>query len=386
MGERATAVARAEVREALRPLYEGRERLWAQMARGEFAEPLWSALVRAGAFATPANAPGGLARASVALEALGEAGFLVLFPALTIAGAACVAQHGAPALREAVLPAVAAGECRVCFGVTEARAGFNVLEVDAVARAEGDGYALSGEKCYVSGFDAAREMLFLARTRSLDDVARAGLPRAAGLSLFLVPTRAEGVRGEALPIRGEGMVRPHLVTLRDVRVPRERLIGAPDQGFAALASGFNLERALMASVMLGAARHCLETAVAYARDRKVFGDRAVGSYQAIQHPLADARIRLEPLSLLIDRACEAVEGGAPAREVEFLANAAKYLAYEAGSKAVDAALQALGGRGFDERHGVVQMLEAMRLLKLSPISNELILNRVGEQVLGLPRS
>jgi acyl-CoA dehydrogenase len=379
--------AREGLREAMRPLYDERERLWAQMARGEFVEPLWGALTRAGTFAAAqAGASRGLPRAAAALEALGEAGFLVLFPAITIAGAACVEKHGAPALRETMLPAVATGSCRICFGVTEARAGFNLLEVESTARADGDAYVLSGEKCFVSGFDVAHEMLFLARTRSLDEVVGAGLPRAAGLSLFLVPTGAAGARAEALPIRGENMVRPHLVTLREVRVPRERLIGEPDQGFAALAAGFNIERILMASVMLGAARHCLDAAVGRARNRKVFDGQPIGSYQAIQHPLADVRIRLASLELLVDKAVRAVIEGAPVREIEFLANAAKYLASEVGLKAVDCALQTFGGHGFDERQGIIQMWDAMRLLKISPISSELILNRVGSQILGLPRA
>ncbi|KYG06590.1 hypothetical protein BE21_03090 [Sorangium cellulosum] len=382
---------RPELREALRPVYEDRGRLWAQMSRGEFAEPIWTALACAGAFRAildeaPGEEPRGLAYAALAMRALGEAGFLALFPALTIAGSACILRHGSPALRAELLPEVAAGARRICFGVTESRAGFNVLETDTVARADGEEYLLSGEKSYVSGFDVAHEMLVIARTRPLEEVVRAGLPRTAGISLFLVPTGSDGLESELLPVRGECLVHPHRVAMHDVRVPRERLVGAPDQGFAALASGFNLERILIASAMLGAAHHCLAAAVERARGRKVFGDRPIGSYQAIQHPLADVRIRLEAVELLIDKAVRAFSEGAPVKETEFLANSAKYLASDVGLAAVDCAIQTLGGLGFDERHGIIQMWDAMRLLKLSPISNELILNRVGEQMLSLPRT
>jgi acyl-CoA dehydrogenase len=392
------AVARdARMREALRPLHEERGKLWAQMARGELATPIWSALARAGAFsailqeAPVAGSPqagslAGLAGAAAAMCALGEAGYLVLFPALTIAGSACIERYGAATLRREVLPEVAAGARRICFGVTEARAGFNVLEIDATARAEGDGYLLSGEKSYVSGFDVAHEMLFLARTRPLAEIREAGLPRTAGISLFLVPTRAAGIEAESLPVHGETMVRPHRVSLRDVGVSRERLVGEPGQGFTALAAGFNLERILLASVMLGAAHYCLARATEHAKSRQVFDDRPIGSYQAIQHPLAEVRIHLEALDLLVDKAVDAFSRGAPLREVEFLANASKYLASEVGLTAVDSAIQTLGGRGFDERSGIIQMWDAMRLLKLSPISNELILNRVAEQMLSLPRA
>jgi acyl-CoA dehydrogenase len=138
--------------------------------------------------------------------------------------------------------------------------------------------------------------------------------------------------------------------------------------------------------MLGAAHYCLARATEHAKSRQVFDDRPIGSYQAIQHPLAEVRIHLEALDLLVDKAVDAFSRGAPLREVEFLANASKYLASEVGLTAVDSAIQTLGGRGFDERSGIIQMWDAMRLLKLSPISNELILNRVAEQMLSLPRA
>ena len=165
-----------------------------------------------------------------------------------------------------------------------------------------------------------------------------------------------------------------------------QVIGAPGQGFAALAAGFNLERILLAAAVLGASQFCLATAVAHACERRVFNDLPIGAYQAIQHPLAAVRIRLEALELMIARAARAFGDGAPAKDVEFLANSCTDLAYEIGTRAVDSAMQTLGGAGFDERNGLVQMWECIRLLRLSPISNELILNRVGSQILGLPRT
>lgn len=381
----------AVVRTAFAPLHGQRQQIWQQMRGGGFPDALWTAVVDAGAFhavlgSHARDAPGGVIRAAAALCELGAAGFLAYFPALTLVGSFCLDRHGDPALRARVLGDVVSGRCRLCFAVTEARAGFNVLEVDSAARSDGDHYVLDGEKSYVSGFNFAHEMLVIARTRPLAEVTRAGLPRTTGISLFLVPTGADGVHGEILPVRGEGMVRPHRVVMRGVRVPRDRLVGAPDQGFAALAAGFNLERILMASSVLGASQFALATAVAHARERRVFDGVAIGGYQAIQHPLADARVRIEALELLVDKAARAFTAGAPIKDVEFLANAAKYLAHEVGTRAIDAAIETLGGLGFDERHGLVQMWECIRLLRLSPLSNELILNRIASQVLGLPRS
>src|SRR4051812_21681308 len=241
----------ASVREAFAALRADRQQVWQQVRAGTFPEALWDAMVRTGAFHAvltdhAADAPGGVARASAALRELGAAGFLAYFPALTLVGAFCLDRHGAPELRSAVLRDVIGGTCRLCFAVTESRAGFNVLETATMARADGDDYVLDGEKSYVSGWNFAHEMLVIARTRSLAEVADAGLPRTAGISLFLVPTRAAGVVGEMLPVRGEGIVRPHRVVMRGVRVARNRVVGAPGEGFAALAAGFNLERILMA--------------------------------------------------------------------------------------------------------------------------------------------
>jgi acyl-CoA dehydrogenase len=381
----------ARVRESFAALRADRQQVWQQVRAGTFPEALWDAVVRTGAFHAvltdhAAGAPGGVARASAALRELGAAGFLAYFPALTLVGSFCLDRHGTPELRSAVLRDVVAGNCRLCFAVTESRAGFNVLETATTARADGDDYVLDGEKSYVSGWNFAHEMLVIARTRSLAEVTDAGLPRTAGISLFLVPTGADGVVGEILPVRGEGIVRPHRVVMRGVRIARNRVVGAPNDGFAALAAGFNLERILMASSVLGASQFALATAVAHARERRVFQDQPIGAYQAIQHPLADVRVRIETLELLIDKAVRAFSGGAAIKDVEFLANAAKYLAHETGSKAIDSAIQTLGGLGFDERHGLVQMWECIRLLKLSPLSNELILSRIASQVLGLPRS
>jgi acyl-CoA dehydrogenase len=118
----------------------------------------------------------------------------------------------------------------------------------------------------------------------------------------------------------------------------------------------------------------------------VFGDTPIGQYQAIQHPLADVKIRQEAVRLMTYRTARAIDQGEDPSKLLVPANSTKYLASELGLKAVDAALEALGGKGFDQDTGIIQLWETMRLLKLSPISNSLILNDIAERVLNLPRS
>ena len=163
-------------------------------------------------------------------------------------------------------------------------------------------------------------------------------------------------------------------------------MGRENEGAAALFSSFNIERIIFVAFALGSIQYCLDVACEHARNRKVFNDTPIGKYQSIQHPLADVKIRAEAVRNMLFQAINAIDQGADALTVGSLVNSAKYLASEAGLKAVDAAMEALGGKGFNEDYGVIQLWELMRLLRLSPISNSLILNDVAERLLGLPRS
>jgi alkylation response protein AidB-like acyl-CoA dehydrogenase len=130
----------------------------------------------------------------------------------------------------------------------------------------------------------------------------------------------------------------------------------------------------------------LQRAVEYAKQRCVFGERPIGSYQAIQHPLADVKIRQEAVRLTVYKAAWAYDKNLPPQEVMFLANSSKYLAAELILMAVDRAIQTYGGAGFVEDNFLILLWDSARLLKTAPLSNEMILNLTAEHILGLPRS
>jgi alkylation response protein AidB-like acyl-CoA dehydrogenase len=130
----------------------------------------------------------------------------------------------------------------------------------------------------------------------------------------------------------------------------------------------------------------LRKAVAYAKERVVFGDKPIGSYQSIAHPLAEVRIMLEAVRMMTYKAAAAYDAGRPPAEVGSLANMAKFLGADMAIKAADVALEVHGGNGFSEEFGLIQLWNGARLLKTAPISREMILNFVAEQNLGLPRS
>src|SRR5262249_19480303 len=139
---------------------------------------------------------------------------------------------------------------------------------------------------------------------------------------------------------------------------------------------------VVASQAVGVGRYCLGRAAAYAREREVFG-APIGSHQAVQHPLADALVRLEGAWALVDAAARTHDGGGHAGVA---ANIAKVAACDAGLFAADRALQTFGGSGFTDETLMLQRFVYMRLLQTVPVTRELALNHIATAGLGLPRS
>ena len=168
----------------------------------------------------------------------------------------------------------------------------------------------------------------------------------------------------------------------DLFVPFEDRLGEEGDGFRLLLDGLNPERILLAGEALGIGRVALDRAVAYANERVVF-DRPIGQNQGLAFPLADARMRLRGAELAVRDASARYDAGLPCGEA---ANTAKYLAAEAGYLAADRALQTHGGMGYATEYDVERYWREARLMRIAPVSQEMVLNYVSEHVLGLPRS
>ncbi|RQV93357.1 acyl-CoA dehydrogenase [bacterium] len=354
-------------------------------------EDVWRALAELGfqGFVVPKAYGGsekGLLASVLVLEQLGEAGLHSFLPILSSMDTVCIVKKGAEPLKQSILPDIASGELKLCFAATEEVAGFNVFNIKMFTEKQGDNYLVNGTKVYVSGLDIADYMLLVARTLTMEECRKQGLPKTHGLSLFMVDTKSKGLAKQAMPSRGEGVLTQFRLSLRDVKIPAEHLLGEEHGGAAVMFQAFNPERILSAAVATGVARYCLKLACDYAKKRKVFGDTAIGAYQSIQHPLAEVAMRIDALKWTTYRAAWQFDAGEKASAVAESANAAKFLSAEVVQKAVDAAIDCFGGKGFDEDYGVVHLLEFARFLKTSPISNALILNQTAEKVLGLKRS
>jgi acyl-CoA dehydrogenase len=328
----------------------------------------------------------GLTALATAADAMASRGFGHPLFLLTGMDAMCIARSGSEALKRRFLPPIAAGTLKMAFAITEANAGTNAFRMTTRATRRGDAYVLDGEKTFITGIDQADYVLMVVRTRSREEVEKAGLPRTSCLSVFVVDRQTPGITMTPLPMRAIDGAAQWTVHFDGVEVPAENRVGDEHAGAAVMFNTLNPERILIAAGANGQTERLLEMAIGYANQRVVFGTRPIGAYQAVQHPLADLRIRLEAARGLTFKAAAAFDAGIDPMETGTYSNMAKYLATDLAIDAADRAIQTHGGSGFSEDVGVIGYWERTRLMRTAPISKEMILNFVGEHVLGLPKS
>jgi acyl-CoA dehydrogenase len=298
---------------------------------------------------------------------------------LSIFGMHPVVLHGSEDMRRRYLPRVAKGDLHVAFGVTEPDAGTDTPSIKTRALRQPDGsYRIRGRKVWTSKALEAERVLLLCRTTPLEDCAR----RTDGMTLFLAELRDPAVTITPIAKTGRNAVASCEVVYDDLRVDESDRVGEEGRGFRYLVDGLNAERILIASEALGVGRAALRRAVAYAKERIVFG-RPIGQNQAVAFPLAEIHARLRAAEMMIRRAAWLLDRRMPCGEE---ANLAKYLAAEAGFAAADHAVQVHGGFGYAEEYHVARYWREARLMKIAPITQELVLAYVSEHVLGLPRS
>ncbi|MEU9350612.1 acyl-CoA dehydrogenase family protein [Streptomyces griseoloalbus] len=297
---------------------------------------------------------------------------------LSIFGMHPVVVHGSEDLKRRTLPRVADGDLHVCFGVTEPGAGLDTTSITTYARRDGDHYVVSGRKVWISKAVESEKILLLTRTTRREEVAKP----TDGMTLFLTDLDRDHVDIRPIPKMGRNAVTSNELFIDELRVPVRDRVGEEGQGFRYLLDGLNPERMLIAAEALGIGRVALDRAVRYGREREVFG-RPIGMNQGIQFPLADSLAHLDAAELVLRKATWLYDRGRPCgRE----ANTAKYLCADAGFTAADRALQTHGGMGYSEEYPVARLFREARLMRIAPVSQEMVLNYLGSHTLGLPRS
>lgn len=297
---------------------------------------------------------------------------------LTIFGLNTIVKHGSEELRQQILPAAADGSLHVCFGVTEPNAGTDTTRISTFAERVDGGYIINGRKVWITKAGDSQKMVLIARTTKRAEVQRS----TDGMSLFLIDIDPEHVHLESIPKMGRNAVSSYEVFIDDYFVPDSARIGEEGKGFKYLLDGLNPERILLAHEALGIGRAALDRAVQYAKDRVVF-DRPIGQNQGIAFPLAEAATRLDAAELMARNAAWRYDQGLPCGKE---ANMAKWLCADAGFTTADQAIQTHGGMGYAREYHVERYFRESRILRLAPVSQEMVMNYVSNHVLGLPKS
>ncbi len=323
----------------------------------------------------------GITEAAVMMQAIAELGAAFSGASavhMNIFGLNPVVVFGTEEQKRRFLPPLIAGEEKACFAVTEPDAGLDTTRIKTRAVREGDRYIVHGQKIWTSTAQVAERVLLLARTTPLEQVKK----RTEGLTLFYTKLDRAHVEVREIEKMGRMAVDSNQVFFDALPVPIADRIGEEGQGFAAILHGMNPERILIAAEAVGVGRAALARAQRYAKERVVFG-RPIGQNQAIQHPLAKNWMALEAANLMLLKAAGLYDTGQPCG-IE--ANAAKYLAAEAGYEACETAVLTHGGMGYAKEFHVERLLREVMIARIAPVSRELILCNIAERALGMPKS
>jgi acyl-CoA dehydrogenase len=292
-----------------------------------------------------------------------------------------ILRHGSEAQKQEYLPKIASGELRLqAFGVTEPTVGSDTTSIQTTATRIDGGYAVHGQKIWTSRALYSDLMLLLARTTPADEVEK----RTEGLSTFIVDMK-QAVEAGTMTIRPIKTLMNHATTeifFDGVELPADALVGEEGKGFRYILDGMNAERVLIAAECIGDGRWFIDKAARYASERMVFG-RPIGQNQGVQFPIAKAWAAVEAADLMRYKAAWLFEQGLPCGAE---ANTAKLLASEASWAAANACLDTHGGFGFAEEYDVERKFRETRLYTVAPVSNNLVLAFIGQNVLDMPRS
>ncbi|MFL5321595.1 MAG: acyl-CoA dehydrogenase family protein [Myxococcaceae bacterium] len=249
-----------------------------------------------------------------------------------------------------LLPAVARGEALFAFGLTEPEAGSDVAALATVATKTGNGYALSGQKRFISNAGVASHYTVFARTGE----------GTKGISAFIVPANTPGLRVKA----GMQLLADHPIGelfFEGAVVPESARLGAEGTGMKLALSTLDIFRSTVGAAAIGMATRALDEAIRYARTRKQFG-APLSELQAVQGLIADSAVELEASRLLVHKAAATKDSGA--ERVTYEAAVAKLFATEAAQRIIDRALQIHGGNGVVKGFAVERLYRDVRALRI----------------------
>jgi len=323
----------------------------------------------------------GIMEATLMMQAVAESGACLSGASalhMNIFGLKPVEIFGNEEQRKRFLPPLIQGREKACFAVTEPNVGLDTTKLKTKATPDGNGYVVNGSKIWISTAQVADKVLLLARTTDIEDVKKP----TEGLTLFYTDLDRDRIEVREIEKMGRKAVDSNMLFIDGLKVPIEDRIGEEGMGFRYILEGMNPERILIAAEAIGIGRAALARATEYAKERVVFG-RPIGQNQGIQHPLAKCWAQLEAANLMAMKAASLFDAGQPCGAE---ANAAKYLAAEAGFEACQTAVMTHGGMGYAKEYQVERYMREVMIARIAPISPQLVLSFLAERVLGLPKS
>ena len=297
---------------------------------------------------------------------------------LNIFGPHAVVVNGTAEQKQRMLKPLVAGTDRACFGVTEPDAGLDTTSIKTFATKVPGGYRVTGRKIWTSSGQVANKIILLTRTTPKDQCKKP----TDGMTLFYTDLDKTQVEVRRIPKMGRNAVDSNATFLDDYFIPEEDRIGDEGKGFHYILHSLNPERILVGIEAVGLGRGALERAAHYASERKVFG-RFIGQNQGISHPLAEAWAYLESAYWMIMRAAQLYDAGKPCGAE---ANAGKFLGGRAAFEACTKAVMTHGGMGYAKEYQVERLFRESILLRIAPITEQMILNFIGEKVLDMPKT
>jgi len=307
----------------------------------------------------------------LALEqfARGCTGIATSFAASAL-GAYPILIAGSDELKQAYMPALASGEKRAAFALTEANAGSDASGVQTTAVLDGDEWVLNGTKQWITNGGEAQVYTVVAITD------RAKGPR--GGSMFVVedgdPGFSYGVKEKKLGIRASAT---RELIFKDCRIPKDRLIGRPGTGFITVMKTLDLSRPGIAALGIGLGQAALDEAVAYAKQRVQFG-KPIISFQAIQHMLADMAVQVEASRALVYATARYIDS--KPKKISKESSMSKVFATDMAMKVTIDAVQVLAGYGYMREYPVEKMMRDAKILQIYEGTNQVQRNVIGQEL------
>ena len=269
----------------------------------------------------------------------------------------CVApilEFGTEDQKQRYLPKLASGEWLGAFGLTEAGAGTDAAGQQTTAVDMGDHYLLNGNKIFITNAGYANVYIIMAMTdKSLG---------TRGISAFIVDADSEGFsvgkKEEKMGIRGSSTCE---LIFKDVRVPKENLLGKLGEGFKIAMKTLDGGRIGIAAQALGIAEGALEESIAYTKQRKQFG-KPISAFQNTQFTLSEMKVRCEASRLLVYQAVEAKQN--KAKDLSVKSAMAKLYAAETASYVTNRAVQLFGGYGYTREYPVERMMRDAKITEI----------------------